>query len=256
MMPVDTTALDKLIQSVNTPTAQVAYQNETIRQKAIKQAAMSYGSQAGLFWVSQVIDHALKGMSGYLDRVFVFNRLMLPDHVLPPVLQQASNTVNVHDSQQKIRFVGQQYTIIQRARFASTAPNWRDYLWMSYQMPELPDASLLPKNDDEKTLWEKQLVKAWYLGVNQGKAIFNIQANKLVRDFNGMLLYRRLLLSNMVSLPYVKHVDSGITGGPNQMNIDDLTWQITKQPQLLDNAKLWQPVIERSSKTRLQACTI
>ncbi len=252
MMPVDAAALDKLIQSVNTPTVQVAYQTETIRQKAIKEAAMLYGSQAGLFWVSQVINHTLKDMASYLDRIFVFNRLMLPDHVLPPVLEQASNTVNVHGSNQKIRFVGQQYLIVKKASFASAAPNWREYLWMNYQMPEMPDASLLPKNNDEKQLWTNELLKAWSLGVDQGEAIFNIQMNTLVRDFNGMLLYRRLLLNNMVSLPYVKHVYSGITGDGDRMNVDDLTWQITKQPKLLDNAKLWQPVIAGLSKAGSQ----
>jgi hypothetical protein len=55
-----------------------------------------------------------------------------------------------------------------------------------------------------------------------------------------MLLYKELLIQNMVSPYYVKTTEQGVTGTGTQMMIDDQTLRITNQPQLLYQTQRWQ----------------
>jgi len=57
-----------------------------------------------------------------------------------------------------------------------------------------------------------------------------------------MLLYKQLLVQNMISPFYVQKSAQGVTGSGNHMMVDDQTWQITSQPQLQLQSKFWQPV--------------
>ena len=66
--------------------------------------------------------------------------------------------------------------------------------------------------------------------------------HKLSRDFNGMVLYKRLLAKNMVSPFYVKSKNLGITGNKDHITIDDRTLQITDKPEFQKSGKLWDSV--------------
>jgi defect-in-organelle-trafficking protein DotC len=63
-----------------------------------------------------------------------------------------------------------------------------------------------------------------------------------------MILYRKLLAQNMLTPPYVSQADLGITGGGNDLRINDRVLRITSIPQLQTNAKNWRPVISKKYK--------
>jgi defect-in-organelle-trafficking protein DotC len=217
---------------------QVSYTN--IRQQAIQEAAQSLGMQAGLNQESIEIDAILTAQSEQLDRLFDFNQVMYQDNVLPPVLNKANNLVNINSQGDTIRIAGETYNILAPARFVTAPPTWRDYIWMSYPKPTLPDRSLLPQNSKEQAFWEANVALGWQQGINQAISIFTINLNTLSRDFSGMLLYKELLIQNMVSPYYVKTTEQGVTGSANHMMVDDQTLQITSQPQLLYQTQRWQ----------------
>ena len=50
------------------------------------------------------------------------------------------------------------------------------------------------------------LVKGWAEGIQQGLNIFKVHMHQLSRDFNGMVLYKRLLAKNMVSPHFMLRV--------------------------------------------------
>ena len=213
----------------------------SIRDQALQEAAQTLGTQGGLAYESQQINAALEQNASTLDRVFDFNQVMYEDNVLPPVLNTANNLVNINSGGSTIRIAGATYTILSPAHFVTSPPTWRDYIWMNYPPPELPDKSLLPQTSGEEAFWNENVSAGWQQGINQAISIFTINLNRLTQDFDGMILYKELLIQNMVSPYAVNRTEQGITGNGQHMVIDDQTIQLTTQPQLLpSNNALWQ----------------
>lgn len=213
-----------------------------MRSEAIKDIAMSVGAQAGLAWRSKVINATLEKNTRYLDQVFNFNLMLLNHNVVPPVLVQANRSLNLADSQ-TLRVDDRFYKIICQAHFTTMPPVWQNYLTMSYQAPEKPLPAFLPKTVEESGVWKKYATLGWQEGVSQANAIFNENLSRLKRDYNGMALYRTLLLKGMVSQPFVAHTNLGVTGDSSDLHINDQIYRITALPQLQPNAKKWRPVV-------------
>lgn len=213
-----------------------------IRYQELQETAMTVGAQAGLYWRSVQINKQLYCNSQVLDRTYNFNSLILPHHVLPPVLLEGRDTLNLADPN-TIRVEDRDYVILSQAKFVTTAPNWRDYLWMNYQKAPVPDCSLLPKKRCEKKIWKVAVTKGWQQGIDQANTIFNENTARLTRDINGMLLYNKLLAQNMVSAPYVATTNLGVTGGGSEMSVNDQVLRITALPQLKPDAENWKPAI-------------
>lgn len=213
-----------------------------IRLQALQETAMTVGAQAGLYWRSVQINALLYQDSKTLDRIYNFNGLILPHHVLPPVLLEGRDTLNLNDPD-TIRLEDRDYEILSQAKFVTTAPNWRDYLWMNYQKAPIPDNSLLPCKKNEKRVWKDAVAKGWQQGVDQANIIFNENTARLTRDYKGMLLYSTLLAQNIVSPPYVATTNLGVTGGGSSMSVNDQVLRITALPQLRPDAENWKPAI-------------
>jgi defect in organelle trafficking protein DotC len=214
----------------------------SIRFLALKQTSRSMGAQAGLAWRSQYINRMLEQQKYTLDQVFNFNYLILNSRVLPPVLTEGQNLLNLSDNQ-TIRIAENNYQIVSPPRFITTPPTWRTYLWMNYKKPELPNQTLQPKNSSERYVWDYYARVGWNEGVEQSEEIFATNLNRLTRDLNGMILYRKLLRQNMVSAPFVAEANLGVTGGGANMRINDRVLRITTIPELKPDSKEWQPVI-------------
>lgn len=221
-----------------------------MRSEAIKDIAMSVGAQAGLAWRSKAINTTLEKNARYLDQVFNFNLMLLNHNVVPPVLVQANRSLNLADPQ-TLRVDDRFYKIICQAHFTTVPPVWQNYLTMSYQAPEKPLPAFLPKTVEESGVWKKYATLGWQEGVSQANAIFNENLSRLKRDYNGMALYRTLLLKGMVSRPFVAHTNLGVTGDSSDLHINDQIYRITALPQLQPNAKKWRPVVtdDRNAST-------
>jgi defect-in-organelle-trafficking protein DotC len=219
-----------------------ADQINPIRFAAIRQAASSLGARGGLAWEARNIDIALRCQSIFLDQVFDFNQLLLGHNVLPPVLVESNDNLNLDDST-TLRIATKTYRIIRNARFVTAAPNWRDYLWMRFPRPQLSDRSLLPQNAAEVSVWNHYLREGWLNGSQQALDIFTTNLNRMKRDMIGMILYRKLLTQRMVSAPFVASANLGVTGNATQLRINDQVLRITAQSALQTNAKKWMPVL-------------
>lgn len=213
-----------------------------IRLLAVQETAMSIGAQSGLAWRSKEINNSLRYQARLLDQVFNFNQMMLPHNVLPPVLSEGDNTLNLDDNN-TIRIADRMYKIESQARFVTVPPTWRDYLWLSYTKPDLPPASLLAQNCKEREIWREYTAKGWQNGVRQADSIYSENLGRLKRDFMGMIRYRYLLAQGMVSPPYVSTADLGVTGGGSDMSVNDRVLRITALPSLQANPKRWKPVL-------------
>ncbi len=213
-----------------------------IRWQALYETALSLGATGALAWRSEQINMSLDQNMGQLNQIFDFNQLLLNSNVLPPVLVESDNSLNLA-SDNSIRLAAKTYKIISPARFVTAAPNWRGYLWMNYPKPSVPDRTLLPKNQVEAQVWNRFIREGWQNGVQQANAIFSANLSRLRRDYGGMVLYRKMLAQNMVSAPFVAKADLGVTGDSNEIRIDDRVLRITANSELQTDSSKWQPIL-------------
>lgn len=215
-----------------------------IREMALKETALSVGAQAGLAWRAKIIDAQLNKQARNLDTIYDFNSLVLEHNILPPVLLEGRNTLNLADAQ-SIRISDRTYKVAKQAHFITAPPTWRQYLWMDYVKPEAPNVTLLPKTKAEKEIWCIYTERGWKNGIDQANIILEENIARIKEDFGGMILYRKLLAMNMVSPPYVSHTDLGVTGDGSEIHIDDRVLRITALPALNINSEEWRAAVAK-----------
>lgn len=227
---------------------QAVNKNSTLRIETLKQIARSIAAQAALAKSSYQINKMLDSQKRYLDHIFNFNYLILNQNVLPPVLVEGKNALNLTDDF-TLRVSEHDYRIVQMPKFVTVPPNWRNYIWMHYQKPETPNSTLLPQNKFERKIWNEYILIGWQEGLKQANEIFFVNLARLKRDYEGMILYRKLLAKNMVTPPYVSQAELGVTGDGNKLHIDDRVLRITTIPQLQTDHTKWHPVLSVSKPT-------
>jgi defect-in-organelle-trafficking protein DotC len=246
---IDPTNLSDL-ESVNDTGEQKPFMSHTemsqLRTKALQDTAMGLGAQGGLAFASQQINARLEKDRWNLEAIYNFNGMMLSHGVLPPVLVEGNNSLNLADPN-TIRIADKTYLIVSQARFATTPPNWREYLWMSYSKPEAPYKFLMPRTKEEQEVWKKAVDVGWEKGLQQAYSIFQQSLARLKRDYNGMILYRKLLQEKMVSPPYVSRTELGVTGNGNDMRINDQVLRITELPRLQTNSDNWKAIVVKEN---------
>ena len=213
-----------------------------LRYTALEETALSLGARSGLHYRTEQINQDLEQRYEELDAIFNFNALLLRESILPPVLVEAEASLNMA-SGHSLRLADKNYRIVKQARFVTTAPNWRDYLTNHTLEPETPDASLLPKDKTERQVWQQAIKKGWQQGLEQADAIYDENLNRLKRDFQGMVRYKLLLAQNMVSEPMVSTRELGVTGGGDQLAINDKIIAIDALPSLQADSSKWQPTV-------------
>ena len=213
-----------------------------LRIKSLEDSAMSIGAQGGLAWASEQINQRMELDRKYLDSTFNFYSMVLSHGVMPPVLEEGDNSLNLDDPN-TIRVADRTYKIIQQARFSTTPPTWREYLWFNFSKPALPDKTLLPRSAEEQKIWRKGIQTGWEKGIDQTTTIFQQNLARLKRDFRGMVLYRKLLQEKMISPPFVARTELGVTGDGTDMRINDQVLRIVEHPKLQVNSKGWRAVV-------------
>lgn len=241
--PLNVAQLENVNQA-NTKTTSVG--GDHLRVAALKQAALTLGAQAGLAWRSKKIDAELEKKATYLRNIFNFDALILDHNVLPPVLTEGDQTLNLNDPQ-TIRLASKTYKIVQNAQFVTAPPTWRTYLFMDYNKPELPDKTLLPENAAEQQVWQQEIQVGWESGVRQADTIYAENLAELRRDYEGMILYRKLLAKHMVTPPYVATTRLGVTGDKNQININDQVLRISALSALQTDPQKWKAIVDTRS---------
>lgn len=213
-----------------------------LRIQSVKETAMSVAAQSALAWRGVEINKMLAARQPYLDGVFNFQGLLLDKEILPPVLLESRHDISM-EGPHHVRVADRTYRIMRQARFVSVAPTWREYLMMSEAKPEPPDIAMLPTTGEEKKAWQEGILEGWEQGVKQANQIYDENLARLKRDYQGMVRYRMLLAQNMVSAPQIAQRDLGITGGGEQLSVNDRMLTIKALPSLKADSKNWAPSV-------------
>jgi defect-in-organelle-trafficking protein DotC len=102
---------------------------------------------------------------------------------------------------------------------------------------------MLPETDAEKIIWKETLVRGWSAGTIQADHEMNDRIEQLGSDYQGMIRYMRLVNEGKISEPIIAKVKDDVSGGGNEMRINDSTYRLTSQSSLLSNVKYWKPLI-------------
>lgn len=215
------------------------------RAQAITSAAKAYGVQAGLASEGFQIDQTLQQNASQYDRVFDFSAVMLSPGFLPPVIVEGRDAYH-QPSPTTARAADRLYKIMFPAKIVSTPPTWRDYLPVAYKAPTPPSAAVRPKSSAEKKLWDSQVAVGWDQGVRLADETFAANVGRLRRDFDGMLRYKALYQQGVVKKPLLASEHLGVTGGGDEMAINDRVYQVTRNAALDPNTQRWSTQVPQT----------
>lgn len=217
-----------------------------VREDAQRDAAISFGARSGLARQTYEIRRSLGNHHMSLSRTFDFRRLLIPGPsgmmIEPPIVTEALHNTLINGDGQVAAVSDRVLSILRNARIVTAPRDWHQYLERSWGDVELPPQVLLPRNNDERTKWRQWVAIGWDMGVQQADEIFQLDLDRMTRDFSGMVRYRELLAQGMISEPYAMYEDRGITGDGNQLLIGDRTVKITGPAELEARPERWIPL--------------
>jgi len=216
-----------------------------LRKDAQKEAALSYGARGGLAKHNYEIMERMKDFDPVLDKVFNFRSLLIqaPSGLLiePPIVKESLDALVITEGGNEAAVASEVFDINKKAKIVSAPRDWRQYLLQTWSDVPPPPRILWPKNAKEQADWNGWVVTGWKAGFEQAEQIFELNTNRLVADYSGMVRYKTLLAQNMFSQPYAMHEDRGVTADKNQMRVGDRALRITGPSQFLTGTELWKP---------------
>ena len=224
------------------------------RVESIQVAAVSLGSQAGMAARAREIEYALMNRANQYDKAFNFSAIMLEPGFLPPVITQGIDAYN-QPNDNEARASDCVFRIERPARIVSASPTWRTYLLGNSTPAVRPDASVLPKTAEEKRLWDEWAATGWNQGARQADENFAANLARLRQDMQGMIRFKMLYEQGLVSKPKLSRSFLGVTGGGDEMAVNDRIIRITQKSALDANTKNWsssRPVIDSKTVCQLR----
>ena len=216
-----------------------------VRESALRETAMVLGMQWGIGDQSRKIVEEYARKSDRLDAKFRFNAMIMGVGIMPPVISEARNAVSVEDT--VLRVANRVWTIDQPARPVIVAPTWRDWLFVGLQpdlRPGAPtSASVLPRDEAEKTFYRQQMMRGYAEGVSQTKGVFDLNLAQLERTYSGMGRFYDLWKQGRVTAPIVVSATSIIDHeDPNQVVVGNTVFRIVQGTKFVTDTDKWKPL--------------
>jgi defect-in-organelle-trafficking protein DotC len=216
---------------------------DRLRDPAMIETATAYGVRAGLAHETAQINKRMQANSAMLTKSYNFQALMIlgpnGSMITPPVISEAVDPWETFDGGKTLRVADTVYEIIDQSRFAPVAPMWQTYLITSFDEAPKPPEALLPQDDRELATWNKAIKQGWDKGREQAHDIYQANLDRLNRDFEGMVRFKKLLEEKKVSAPLVAVAPLGTTGTGQDMRVGDVGIRITQDPTLQVAPKKW-----------------
>jgi defect in organelle trafficking protein DotC len=216
--------------------------NDTVRQM-LNDAGRTVGFRGGKAQRAFELRQALTAQGTTLDALYDFRYLISRQGYLPPVIAAAQDLAHITPDQ--IRTAYRTYDILVPARFVSNPPTWRTWLLagLSTARTDEPDASVQPKNSDQRALWKAAVLQGWQDGRDSADQTLEANFHRLTRDYTGMMRYSTLLHQGMVQAPDVAEQQQSVSGSRNKLMIGDKVRRIKDPAGFVVDKKRWTPVI-------------
>lgn len=217
------------------------------RASAMRAAALAFGARAGLARRGWEISRMLEAHGPQLSGIFRFRDLLLNEGgftVMPPVAAETGRAFRLGRDGAQAASARRVLRILSDARFVSAPPDWRDYLVRRWPEAEAPVSVLFPRDRAEERRWRAWIEEGWREGVALADDVFAADVDRLSRDFEGILLWRRLRLARMATAPSVELGDAPVSGGGRTMRIDEEFARLGGKARLVPRVSEWRPLLE------------
>ena len=195
-----------------------------MRGSAMRAAALTFGSRAGLARRGWEIAAMLERHAHKLSAVYRFRDLMLEKDgftVMPPVLAETDRAFRLRRDGARAASARRVVRIVEPERIVSAVPHWRDYLMRAWPKAEPATAVLYPRGAAEVRQWRGWLREGWAQGAVLADDIFAADLERLNRVFAGLVLWHRANLAGMVSAPSVGTEHAAASGHGRLVRIDE-----------------------------------
>lgn len=217
---------------------------DNIRLDSIYLEALKYGTQSGLYYRSNQLQKFIDMYQSEFSKIFPFNSLLLANgKVVPAVIVESKNNVMNHN-RYTLKMTDRSYSIIEQVKVINTPLTWRDYITFYSVSPTIPDDILLPLNEKEVHYWKMGVAKGWETGVSQSNSIYIENIRRLERDFIGMVRYHLMMKRGIVNSPITSSVKLGTTGTDEDLNINEVIFNIDKVSTFNKDGESWNALPE------------
>lgn len=220
---------------------------EEKRSAAMRSAALTYGARAGLAYRGWEIARLLERHAAQLSSVFRFRDLLLDKggfRVLPPVASETRRAFRLGRDGARAATARRVVRIVSAERLVSAPPDWRDYLVREWAPAEPPVSVLFPRSRAERNRWRGWVREGWTRGAALADDVFMADLDRLSRDFEGIVLWRRLELARMATAPEVELGDAPVSGGGRVLRIDEAFAKLGDPARLVPVPGEWRPLME------------
>lgn len=235
------------LQEIPADTTKVGGGMPDLRPTAMRQAALKFGMEGGLARRTWEIAQVLERRSANLGTIYRFDALTIPvpagPIMLPPIVTEASDALDVSDDGQTATAARQVYRILSPARIVTVPPHWRSYLVRQWAAPGQPAENTRPKDSVEREAWRRWVTEGWDQGSQFADETLASDLARLNRDFLGMIRYRTLVAQGVMRDLYLAQADMGVTGGGGEMRVGDRLVRISAPAQLNSNTADWKPIL-------------
>ncbi|WP_199030741.1 type IV secretory system conjugative DNA transfer family protein [Ralstonia sp. ASV6] len=221
------------------------------RLNALHDAAFGVGARGGLISESRLINDVLQSKARELDVIWDFAPLMIQGRVVPPVLNRVDD-IYAQRGDRTIRIAKTDWAFQAQARLTSRPPSWREYLLQDPGTLAPPSAVLYPANSAEREIWQRAVAEGWQSGVKQADETYELNLNRLKRDYVGMKNYRVLAYNQMVTMPIVAQMDMPLNTTGDTMSVDETLLRMTTLPAFNTNMKDWQALGREDERLQMK----
>jgi len=216
-----------------------------LRYNALKETALGFGSQTGYQERYKDLTRKLETQSNHLSVVFDFGRVASflearNGYLLSPVVARAYNAVQTNPTGNTLTSSDEYLTIQQPGRLIPVLPSWRDYLLIPTTPINNPPSSLIPRDKDEKKLFDHYFANGWRLGESQANDEFKIRIGNLQQTYQGMLNYLELVNHGIITRMIVVNADMANLKDKNSLRINNRIVQIVSQSTFEANPDKWR----------------
>lgn len=211
--------------------ARVDAAKEAARMSIVRDAATTYGVQAGYAARAQEIRDILHGRVSRLDAIYNCEPLMIRGRMVPPVVELVERVQAIDNGGRVMRETAQVYRVTRAAELTTTPPTWRAWLTIAPRPVQRPDDQALPASAAERRVWEAAVRKAWSYGVKQANAVVTTQLHKLTHDYEGMLRYRRLVAKGVISPAQMQQTGDSAVVNAEQLRVEDQLFAVAADAQ-------------------------
>ncbi len=195
-----------------------------MRLEVLCEEASVYGFQKGFQWRYDLLMNEVRAHERDFADIFDFRALLLDDKILPPVIREAGPLYR-KDSAVSGERLEVQYRIEKPAELVFDTPRYESYLLADTRVLT-PDPAFFPKKGSEEGPWRRALREGWLEGSRHAFRVFDRGMARLLADYRGILLWKRLEGLGLVSTPLLDHEHVALQVGRDVLTLDQDRFRI------------------------------